>query len=97
MENLSSRYDLTQNEKLRVVARMATIKAANDVLADTSKEQQFPFARFVIREPLNNYWLDQMMFSVVSNPVITEDATDNDIQFTVNSVFQKHALANTNL
>lgn len=99
MSNFQMSYELTQNEGLRTKVRMATIKAANDILADTSPEAvpKYPFSRLVIREPMSNFWLDQMMFSVVSNPVITADSTDSDIQFTVNSVFSKHALSNTNV
>lgn len=92
-------YELTQNDILRTKVRMACVKAANDILADTSAEAapKWPFCRFVIREPMNSYWLDQIMFSVVSNPMISAQSSDNDIQFEVNSVFSKHALANTNL
>ena len=100
MSDFQMSYDLTQNETLRTKVRMATIKAANDILADTTSADasaKWPFCRFVIREPQNNFWLDQIMFSVVTNPQITDQSPDNDIQFQVNSVFSKHALANPNI
>lgn len=91
------RYELTKNEVLRGKVRMATITAANNVLSDPERDQEYPFCYLVIREPMNIYWLDQMMFSVVSNQQIVEESPDNDVQFQVNSVFSRHALANKNL
>lgn len=87
------RYALTQHEGLRNQVRMATIKAANAVLSAPEREDEFPFCYLVIKEPLSTYWLDQLMFSVVTNEQINEESPDNDVEFQVNSVFQRHAIA----
>lgn len=89
------RYQLTRNEDLRIKTKMAVIKAANAVLGAPEREPEFKFCYLIIREPENVYWLDQIMFSVVANPEITDQSTDQDIEFTVNSVFGRHALAYT--
>ncbi|WP_343702685.1 hypothetical protein [Chitinophaga sp.] len=87
------RHLLVRNEDLRVKTKMAVIKAANAVLSAPEREQEHKFCYLVISEPENTYWLDQIMYSTVSNPAITEASTDSDIEFTVNSVFGRHALA----
>lgn len=88
-----NRYELTQHAGLRTQVRMATIKAVNAVLSAPERSEEYPFCHLVIKEPMSNYWLDQLMFSVVSNEVITENSPDNDVEFQVNSVFQRHAIA----
>lgn len=95
--SFQTQYELAQNETLRMKVKMATIKAANAVLADPQREAEWPFSYLVIREPNSQYWLDQIMYSVVSNPAINETSPDNDVEFTVNSVYGKHALANQNV
>lgn len=87
------RFELTQNDALRSKVRMATIKAANAVLSAPERADEYPFCYLIIKEPMSNYWLDQMMFSVVSNEQIIESSPDNDVEFQVNSVFQRHAIA----
>ena len=86
-------YALAQNEEFKGKIRIATIKAANAILNDNNREPEHPCCNLIIQEPMSDYWLRQIIFSVVSNPAITEAAPDNDIEFTVNSVFEKHALA----
>lgn len=86
-------HELANNQDLRIKVKMAVIKAANSVLGDPSRESEFKFCYLIIREPDNNYWLNQIMYSVIANPVITTESTDQDIEFTVNSVFGRHAIA----
>lgn len=72
---------------------MAAIKAANAILEDPQRTDEYPYCRLLIKEPMSTYWLDQLMFSVVSNPEIVENSPDNDVEFQVNAVFENHATA----
>jgi hypothetical protein len=91
----TEKYTLTQNEALRTKVRMAGITAAILILADPGRANEHPFCRLVIKEPMSNYWLDQLMFSVVTSDQITETSDDAVVQNQVNSVFGNHALAFT--
>lgn len=86
-------YELTQNEAIRTKVKMATIKAAHAVLGAPERQDEFPFCYLIIKEPESEYWLNQVVYSVVSNPAISAESTDQDVEFTVNSVFGRHALA----
>lgn len=96
-EPSQARFELTQDEGLRQKVRMAAIKAANAVLSAPERSEEYPFCYLIIREPMNAYWLDQMLFSVVSNPLIVSESPDDEVEFQVNSIFQRHAQANKNL
>jgi len=86
-------YALTQNDTLKAKVRMAGIKAATAVLNDPGRSDEHRYCNLVIKEPMSDYWLNQMMFSVVTNPVINQDSPDDDVEFQVNAVFQDLALA----
>lgn len=89
----TEKYTLTQNEALRTKVRMAGITAAILILADPGRGNEHPFCRLVIKEPMSNYWLDQLMFSVVTSDEITESSADSVVQNQVNAIFGNHALA----
>lgn len=86
-------YELTQNQELRLKVKMAAIKAANAVLGAPERAEEYPFCYLVIKEPQSEYWLNQLVFGVVINPAITAESTDSDVEFTVNSIFGRYALA----
>lgn len=68
----------------------AMIKAATDVAAETSEETP----RSTLRRALSvnvfanrEDYTGRFAIAVASNPVITHDSSDGDLQFTVNSVW----------
>lgn len=83
---------LTQVPGFQAKVKVATLKAAGFVLADPTKEDEFKYAGRVVLEPDNEYLQAGMRYQVALNAVITEQSSDSDIEFTVNSNFRKIAL-----
>jgi hypothetical protein len=93
--SLTDQFALANNETFKSKVRTATIIAANQISADASQPTwSLTYANEVIRNP-NGGWVDGMTFQVVANPAINEASSDSDIQFTVNSNFEKVAKAYT--
>jgi menaquinone-dependent protoporphyrinogen IX oxidase len=91
--SLTDQFALANNADFKNKTRTATIIAANQISADGSQPSwSLIYANEVIRNP-NGGWIDGMTFQVVANPAITEGSSDSDIQFTVNSNFEKVAKA----
>lgn len=69
----------------------ATMLAAVQVAAeapsgDTRKDNlRATLATNVLNDPMG--YVDRMTYAVVANPAVTFEASDNDIQFSVNSVW----------
>lgn len=94
---LYTKDTLANNAIFRVRVKSATIIAANNIAADTSqKDYTLSFANKVISNP-DGGWINAMTYQVVANPAITYGSSDGDIQFTVNSNFDKVAKADANI
>lgn len=88
------RYQLAEDADFRLKVNVASISAANDILAGADRSQWLiNYAQIVISEPSGNGWLSAISHGVVSNVAITDASSDSDIQFTVNSIFTKYAQA----
>lgn len=99
MPNLQGQFDLTKNHSLRQRIRMATVQAAFNVLGET--QGTIPAAAYTKRQDLavrviktaglgtpDDDIARMFVWAVCQNAAITSpDATDNDIEFTVSSVW----------
>ena len=94
--SLYTKDTLAINAVFRQRVKSATIIAANNLSADT---QQPPYVLLYANQIISNpdgAWVASVTYQVVANPAITFESTDNDLQFTVNSNFDKCARAYTN-
>ena len=89
------RATLARDAGFRGRVTFAMLEAASAVLADTSEasKELYLFAGRLMLEPTSTYFVDQFVYSVLTNPVINGESTDSDLAFTVNSQFQKIATA----
>ena len=95
--SLFTKDTLAVNAVFRQRIKSATIIAANNLAADTSQPAYIlTYANKIISNPEAG-WLSAMTYQVVANPAISYESTDNDLQFTVNSNFDKCARADGNV
>ena len=86
--------ELAVNQEFKTRVKIATLVAAGQLLAEpTTEDVVRMFAQIVISEVDGLNWLHSMCFQVVANPAISAESSDSDIQFTVNSNFEKVAKA----
>lgn len=79
-----------ENPEFKARVRMAVTIAGKDVMGETQgamSDTEFNKRQALASGILNNVVSADWAFLVASNPVITLDSTDSDIQFTVNSLF----------
>jgi len=74
-------------DRVLSAAMLAAVQvAAEPSSGDTRKDSlRATLATNLINDPLG--YVDRMAWGVVANPAITYEATDNDIQFSVNSIW----------
>ena len=73
--------------------KIASLSAANDLLADTAQaDYTIKYAQLIVTNPQGG-WVVSMSYGVMSNPAINCGSSQSDIQFTVNSIFVKYAAA----
>lgn len=90
----TEREALANDPDFKVKVKQASLKAANDLLAAIDQPTYvIQYAQTIITDPNSGNWLTSMTYGVLTNPAITEGSTDDDIQFTVNSIFTKYAKA----
>ena len=95
--SLYTKDTLAVNAVFRQRVKSATIIAANQLAADTTQPVYvLSYANKIISKP-DADWIGSMVYQVVSNPAITYESSDGDIQFTVNSNFDKCARADGNV
>lgn len=89
------RAQLARDADFRGRVTFAMLEAASAILADTSDASKalYLFAGRLMLEPTSTYFVDQFVYSVLTNPVINGSSTDSDLAFTVNSQFTKIATA----
>ena len=91
---LTEQYHLAENDTFQLKVKTATLKAANDVLAGVDRSQYLiNYAQVVVLNPIGDGWISSISHGVTTNVAIDGNSTDSDIQFTVNSIFDKYAKA----
>lgn len=89
--SLYTKDTLAVNQVFRQRVKSATIIAANQISASVSEPSwNYSLANEVIKNP-DGGWISSMTYQVVANPAISYESSDGDIQFTVNSNFEKVA------
>jgi hypothetical protein len=87
--SLYSQDTLVNNSVFRQRVKAATEYAANQIAASNGDSiWKYRYANLVIANP-DGGWLSAMTYQVVANPAISAESSDGDIQFTVNSNFDK--------
>jgi len=90
----AERDSVAQTAPFQKKVRMASLKAANDILADIGQPYYvLNYGQLIVSTPNGNEWLSALSYGCMSNPAINWDSSDGDIQFTVNSIFVKYAMA----
>ena len=91
--SFSEQVTLAGNDELIRKVQQALIKSAIAVAAESaetkSHDQRRSFAQAVLMEPQR--WARLVVLGVVTNPSITAESKDNDIEFTVNSMWDAYA------
>lgn len=88
--NYLEKHNLTTNNDFLARVKVASLKAAGDLLADPAQPVKVrQYAQEVINNP-DGGWFRAMVFQVIS---VGADASDDDIQASVNSNFEKLAKA----
>lgn len=89
--SLYTKDTLAVNQVFRQRVKSATIIAANQIAASTTDSVwNYTLANEIIKNP-DGGWISSMTYQVVANPAISYESSDGDIQFTVNSNFEKVA------
>ncbi len=95
--SLFTKDTLAVNPVFRQRVKSATIIAANNIAADTSQPAYIlTYANKIITNP-DGGWISSITYQVTANPVINYNSSDSDIQFAVNSNFDKCARADGNI
>lgn len=93
--SLLSSAQLAADGGFRQKIEVASLTAAKDVLAESittpNHNLRVALAGDILRNP--EAWGVRFAKGVVTNPVITSASDDNDLQFTVNSLFDHYATA----
>lgn len=93
-QSLETAYNLAQNDTFQTRVKMATLKASNDILSGADRTQWLiNYAQLIVTSPTGNGWINAVSFGVTTNVAISRESSDGDIQFTVNSIFNKYAKA----
>lgn len=76
-------------ERVRLAVVTAAINVAAEDTATPGHARRAEYARYALGD--SAHVAAQFAFGVASNPVITAASTDNDIQFTVNAIWNAFA------
>lgn len=87
------RDSLAVAPEFQMRVRTLSLKSAGDILADTSRVSDWRFAQHIITHPTGGRWVNMMAYGVLTNQAVTAASTDSDLEFTINSIFPKYALA----
>jgi hypothetical protein len=89
------RDSMAQNSNWQQRIRISSIGAAKDILAAQGQVTYLiNYCQLIVSYPFGEGgWLNAMSYAVASSPAITLEATDSDIQFTVNANIDKYAKA----
>lgn len=89
----TERAELAQDNDFRSKIQVAAIMSASTLMDDETKP--FIVRKYAshISNNIGGSWLNTMVYQVLANPAIEATATDADIQFTINTAFEKLAEA----
>ena len=88
------RDSVAQTPAFQKKVKMATLVAANNLLADPGQTATvLRYAQLIVSEPNGSGWLPALSYGCMTNPAINYNSSDGDIQFTINSLFTKYAKA----
>lgn len=87
------RDSLAVDPEFQMRVRTITLKSAGDILSDTSRVLDWRFAQHIITHPTGGRWVNMMSYGVLTNQAVTAASSDSDLEFTINSIFTKYALA----
>jgi len=84
---------LADDATFRGRVRQALVTAAINVMAEDSQTANYVARRAYATRVLHSATLEaqSVTYGIVTNGAITDQSTDNDIQFTVNSMFDAYA------
>lgn len=90
---LFEQAELVKDEVFRARVQVAVVKAAVAVMAEDDATEnhanRVAFAGYALINPEPVKW--KMIWGVVTNGAVTEAASDGDIEFTVNSMWDGYA------
>lgn len=90
----TERDSVANTPTFQVRVKMATHKAANNLLADPQQAATVRrYAQLIISDPVGSGWLAALSYGCMTNVAINYNSSDSDIEFTVNSIFAKYAYA----
>lgn len=90
----AERDSVAQTPAFQKKVKMATHKAANNLLADPQQASTVrKYAQLIVSDPQGSGWLAALSYGCMTNVAINHDSSDGDIEFTVNSIFAKYAYA----
>lgn len=93
----SSSYErdsVAQTPAFQVKVKMATHKAANNLLADPNQPVRVrQYAQLIVSSPMGAEWLAALSYGCMTNVAINWNSPDDAIEFTVNSLFSKYSYA----
>ncbi len=94
MASFADSYDLATFQPFRKRVQVAVVKLAHyvietEVLETEHHDKREYLARLILQNA--DQWAGVFAMSVVTNPAITLESTDSDIEYTVNVMFNTHA------
>lgn len=86
--SLLDKSQLAQHSEFRDRIKVAALKTAILTKQDSERESEWPYCNFILREPENSYWLNQLAYSVVVYDTdISTESSDEEIETAVENVF----------
>ena len=90
MTTFLEQAELARSDDFRVRVQQAIVKASVAIGAEELPDyRRASYSTQVLNNP--DYYAQKFVFGVASNATITAESTDNDIEFTVNSMFNAYA------
>lgn len=87
------RDSVANTSAFQLKVKMATHKAAGNILADPQQLDYVKrYAQLIITEP-NGSWIVALSYGCMTNVAVNYNSSDGDIEFTINSLFVKFAKA----
>lgn len=91
----AERDSVAQTADFQKKVKMATHKAANDLLADPQQPETIrKYAQLIVSNPTGgDGWLLALSYGAMTFPAINWNSPDSDFEYVVNSMFAKYAYA----
>ena len=92
MSTLLEQEVLATNSDLRARVKIAALKIANTIRSNPERENEWNYCSFILKEPNNHYWLDQLVFSAIVISEINLQSTDQNVEDAVESIFSNFSV-----